>query len=159
GSRTAASTTWYFRILEAAALKHGFRTDVPVRDLSAKDLKLILYGDPSPVTVIYRGHSGHQNKWETKFEGVIANMTRRYKETDSDHMRQEFERYMASVPCPTCKGARLKPETLAVKVGEKNIAQTTALSIIEAQAWFDYLGGKNTPFTEREQTIAYQILK
>src|SRR5262249_35890772 len=59
-SRTAASNTWYFRILEAAAKKHGFRTDVPVKDLDPKDLELILYGDPSPVTVVYRGHSGHQ---------------------------------------------------------------------------------------------------
>jgi len=111
------------------------------------------------VTVNYRGHSGHMHKWDTKFEGVITNMTRRYKDTDSEHMRQEFERYMATIPCPTCKGARLKPESLAVKVGDRNISQTTAMSIIEAQAWFDILAGVSTPLNEREQTIAYQILK
>jgi excinuclease ABC subunit A len=158
-ARTSATSTWYFRIMEAAAKKHGFRTDVPIRELTDKQLNVILYGDPAPVTVTYQTGSGNTNRWETKFEGVITNMSRRYKDTESDYMRQEFERYMASVPCPTCKGARLKPESRSVTVGDRNITETTALSIIEAQAYFAYLGGSDTPLNEREQAIAYQIIK
>jgi excinuclease ABC subunit A len=158
-SRSSMTGTWYFRILEGAAKKHGFRTDVPVRELTKKQLDVVLYGDPGKVTVTYNNSSGHTNRWDTKFEGVITNLSRRYKETDSEYMRQEFERYMAQVPCPTCKGARLKPESRAVKVGAKNITETTALSIIEAQQWFAHLAGPETPLSQREQAIAYQILK
>ena len=82
------------------------------------------------MTVTYSGSGGHQNRWETKFEGVITNMERRYKETDSDYIRNECERYMASVPCPTCKVSRLKPESRAVKVVGRNITETTGLRII-----------------------------
>jgi excinuclease ABC subunit A len=158
-SRASMTGTWYFRILEGAAAKHGFRTDVPVRELTKKQLDVVLYGDPSKVTVTYNSSQGHTNKWETRFEGVITNLSRRYKETDSDYMRQELERYMATVPCPTCKGARLKPESRAVKVGDRNITETTALSIIDAQQWFAMLAGANTPLNTREQFIAVQILK
>ncbi|HWC28755.1 MAG TPA: excinuclease ABC subunit UvrA, partial [Dehalococcoidia bacterium] len=144
---------------EAAAKKHGFRTDVPIRELTPAQLNIVLYGDPGKVTVYYQSHSGNNNRWDTKFEGVITNMSRRYKETDSDYMRQEFERYMAQVPCQTCGGARLKPETRAVKVGDKNITETTALSIIDAQQWFAHLASPETPLNVREQAIAYQVLK
>ncbi|HWO72289.1 MAG TPA: excinuclease ABC subunit UvrA, partial [Dehalococcoidia bacterium] len=158
-SRASMTGTWYFRILEGAAQKHGFRTDVPVRELTPAQLKVVLYGDPSPVTVTYRNSSGHVHKWETKFEGVITNLQRRYKETDSEYMRQELERYMATVPCQTCNGTRLKPESRAVRVGGKNITETTAMSISEAQEWFARLAGPETPLNAREQAIAYQILK
>ncbi|HEU0072932.1 MAG TPA: excinuclease ABC subunit UvrA, partial [Dehalococcoidia bacterium] len=158
-SRASMSGTWYFRILEGAAAKHGFRTDVPVRELTKKQLDVVLYGDPNKVTVTYNSSHGHTNKWETRYEGVISNLSRRYKETDSDYMRQEFERYMASVPCPTCKGARLKPESRAVTVGARNITEATALSIIDAQQWFAGLAADDTPLNAREQAIAYQILK
>ncbi len=158
-SRASMTGTWYFRILEGAAAKHGFRTDVPVRELTRKQLDIVLYGDPNKVTVTYNSSHGHTNQWEARYEGVISNLSRRYKETDSDYMRQEFERYMATVTCPTCKGARLKPESRAVKVGDRNITETTAFSIIDAQQWFTVLGGENTPLNLREQTIGYQVLK
>jgi len=158
-SRSSMTGTWYFRILEGAARKHGFRTDVPVRELTKKQLDVVLYGDPHKVTVTYNNSSGHTNQWETRFEGVVTNLSRRYKETDSEYMRQEFERYMATVPCPTCKGARLKPESRAVRIGDKNITETTALSIIDAQAWFADLAAENTTLNARQQAIAYQVLK
>ncbi|MPZ48434.1 MAG: excinuclease ABC subunit UvrA [Dehalococcoidia bacterium] len=158
-ARSAATSTWYFRMLEAVAKKHDFRTDVPVKELTPEQLNAVLNGDNSQVTVSYRGTGGRSHSWQTKYEGVITNMTRRYKETESDYMRQEFERYMATVPCPTCGGAKLKPESRSVTVGEKNITETTAQSIIEAQAWFAYLAGPATPLNEREQAIAYQIFK
>jgi excinuclease ABC subunit A len=157
--RAASTSTWYYRILEAAAEKFGFSLDVPVKDLTPEQLNIVLYGAPGQVTVVYKSGSGATNKWETKYEGVISNMTRRYKETESEYIRQEFERYMSAVPCQTCGGAKLKPESRAVLVGGKNITETTAFSIIEAQAWFSYLAGPETPLNEREQAIAYQILK
>ncbi len=157
--RAASTSTWYYRILEAAAERCGFSLDLPVKDLSPEDMKVVLYGAPGQVTVVYKSGSGATNKWETKYEGVITNMARRYKETESDYIRQEFERYMAAVPCTTCGGAKLKPESRAVLVGSKNITETTALSIMEAQAWFAALAGPKTPLSEREQAIAYQVLK
>ena len=158
-SRSASTSAWYFRILEAAAKKHEFRTDVPVRELTPEQLDIVLYGDPTPVTVVYQGTGGHSNSWETRFEGVVTNMMRRFKETESDFIRREFERYMATVPCSVCHGSRLKPESRAVTVGGKNVTDTTALSIIEAQAWFAALAAPDTPLNQREQAIAYQVLK
>jgi excinuclease ABC subunit A len=158
-SRAASTTTWYFRLLESLARKHGFSLDQPVREMRPEHVRLVLYGDPQPVRVQFTGSDGRSHSWETRYEGVISNMTRRYKETESDYIRQEFERYMATVPCQTCGGARLKPESRAVKVGERNITAATALSIAEAQAWVAELAGPATPFNEREQAIAYQILK
>ena len=158
-ARSAATGHWYSRLLASIAKKHGFKTTTPVKDLTVEQLNVVLYGDASGVTVNFEGRDGHAHNWDTKFEGVISNMERRYKETESDHMRQEFERYMTSVPCPTCKGARLKPESRAVTVGGKNITETTAQSILEGQQWFDHLAAPDTPLSEREQMIAYQILK
>jgi excinuclease ABC subunit A len=157
--RAASTSTWYFRILEAAAEKFAFSLDVPVSDLTPEQMKIVLYGAPGQVTVVYKSGSGATNKWETKYEGVITNMTRRYRETESDYIRQEFERYMSAVPCQTCGGAKLKPESRAVLVGGRNITDTTAMSILEAQAWFADLAGHGTPLSEREQAIAYQVLK
>ncbi|HXH23207.1 MAG TPA: excinuclease ABC subunit UvrA [Dehalococcoidia bacterium] len=158
-SRAASTSTWYYRLLEAAARKHKIDLNAPVSELTPEQLRIVLYGDPGQVTVVYQSSSGATNRWETKYEGVITNMMRRYKETESEYIRQEFERYMAAVPCSTCKGARLKPESRAVLVGGKNITETTAMSILEAKDWFDHLAGPNTPLSPREQAIAYQILK
>ncbi len=158
-TRSAAISGWYFRQLEGVAKRHGFSVKQPVRELTKKQLDVILFGDKDPVAVNFEGRNGHHHSWETKFEGVVSNLARRHKETDSEYMRQEFERYMATVPCPTCKGARLKPESRAVKVGDKNITETTAMSIIDAQQWFASLAAVDGELTPRQQMIAYQILK
>ncbi|HLF72643.1 MAG TPA: excinuclease ABC subunit UvrA [Dehalococcoidia bacterium] len=158
-TRSAAISGWYFRQLESVARRHQFSLKAPVRELTPEQLNVVLHGDKEPVSVRFEGSGGHHHSWETKFEGVVTNLQRRYKETDSDYMRQEFERYMAAVPCPTCGGTKLKPESRAVKVGDKNITETTKLSIIEAQVWFEFLAGDKTPLNEREQAIAYQVLK
>jgi len=158
-TRSAAISGWYYRQLESVARRHGFGLDVPVRELTRDQLDIVFYGDKNPVSVRYQGSDGHHHSWETRFEGVITNLTRRHHDTQSEYMRQEFERYMATVPCQTCHGARLKPESRAVSVGGKSITETTALSIIEAQRWFAYLAGPEAPLNQREQAIAYQILK
>src|SRR5690606_11473603 len=158
-TRSAAISGWYFRQLEGVAKRHGFSVKQPVRELTKKQLDVILYGDSEAVSVKFEGRDGHHHSWETKFEGVVTNLARRHKDTDSEYMRQEFERYMATVPCPTCKGARLKPESRAVKVSDKNITETTAMSIIDAQQWFASLSTDDSRLTPRQQMIAYQILK
>lgn len=158
-TRSAAISGWYFRQLEGVGRRHGFSVKQPVRELTPEQLKIVLYGDGEAISVKFEGRDGHHHSWDTKFEGVVSNLTRRYKETESEYMRQEFERYMATVPCPTCKGARLKPESRSVKVGDKNITETTALSIIDAQQWFATLASDVTPLNLRQQTIAYQVLK
>ncbi len=158
-TRSAAISGWYFRQLESVAKRHGFSVRAPVRELSPEQLNVVLNGDTDPVSVRFEGRNGHHHSWDTKFEGVVSNLARRYKETDSEYMRQEFERYMATVPCPTCKGARLKPESRSVRVGDKNITETTALSILEAQEWFATLASPETPLNTRQQAIAYQVLK
>jgi len=158
-SRAAATNTWYMRMLVAVAKKHGFKLNVPVREMKQKDLDLLLYGDDDPITLKYTASGGHTNKWDTTFEGVIPNLQRRYKETDSDYIRNEIERYMAAVPCGACKGARLKPETLAVTVADLNIQGVTSMDVREAVDWVERLSGDDTPLNEREQMIARQILK
>ena len=158
-TRASATSTWYQRILEALANKHGFSLDTPVAKLAKKHLEMVLYGDPTPLTLTFTSAGGHTNQWDTTFEGVVSNLQRRYKETDSDYVRGEIERYMAASPCPACGGARLKPETLAVTVDEHNIIDLTRMSIVEAQQWAVHLSGPKTPLNEREQTIARQVLK
>jgi excinuclease ABC subunit A len=151
--------TWRMRMLQALANQHGFRTDVPIKDMKKQHVDLVLYGDENKITVTYKSSSGHINKWQTTYEGVIPNMERRFKETDSEYIRAEIEKFMAAIPCDACKGARLKPEVLAVTVAGINIAQMTAMDVREAVGWTEKLQGKDTPLNEREQIIARQILK
>jgi excinuclease ABC subunit A len=157
--RAAATNTWYFRMVEAVAKKHGFKLNVPIKDMKKADLDIILYGDDGKIELKYQTSGGHTNRWDTKFEGVLTNMERRYRETDSDYVRGEIERYMAAVPCSTCGGARLRPETLGVRVAGINIAKFTAMDVREALAWIEELAGPKTKLSEREQIIAKQIIK
>jgi excinuclease ABC subunit A len=158
-SRTATIGTWYMRLLNALARKHHFSLAVPVKAMDPEDLQLVLYGDEDKITLEYTSTAGGSSRWDTTFEGVINNLSRRYKETDSDYIRTEIERYMAEIPCAACGGARLKPESLAVTVDGRNISQVTKLAVGEAQEWVGGLRGKKTPLTAREMTIATQILK
>jgi excinuclease ABC subunit A len=146
-------------MLQALAKKHGFKLDVPVKSMKEKDLRLVLYGDADPISINYKTSGGHTNRWDTTFEGVIPNLSRRYKETDSEYIRGEIERYMAATPCPVCKGARLKPESLAVTVADDNIDRVTSMDVREAREWVERLAGEQTPLNAREQAIAKQILK
>ncbi|MDO8612586.1 MAG: excinuclease ABC subunit UvrA [Dehalococcoidia bacterium] len=158
-SRSSAVAAWYMRMIEAVAHKHGFSVHVPVKELSQEQVNTILYGDGGTITLHYQGAGGHDNKWDTTFEGVIPNLERRYRETDSDYVRQEIEKYMAENPCPACQGARLKPESLAVTVDGVNVHRVSQMSIVEALDWTERLMAEDSPLTERERTIAQQVLK
>jgi excinuclease ABC subunit A len=158
-SRTTSVSTWYMRMVNALADKHGFDLNTPVKKMKPEHLELVLFGDDSEITLQYTGHGGEKHKWKTSFEGVIPNLSRRYKETDSDYVRTEIARYMAEVPCTACDGARLKPESLAVTVDGRNISDVSRLSIEQALAWATTLRAEKSPLTKRERTIATQILK
>ncbi len=172
---------WYRAILAALARHYGFSTRTPVSELSQRHLDLVLYGTGGE-RIPFRHesrHGGRVHEFKVQFEGVIPNLERRYRETESEYIRADIERYMATRPCPTCKGARLKPETLSVTVVGRPINEVTSLSIAAALELFTALEERR-PFkdarlarpararwpkerglvlTDREFTIARQILK
>ena len=158
-SRTSTVSGWYMRLLGAVARKHGFSLDVPFKELTSDQVNVVLYGDSSAITLHYGGPDGRDNSWETTYEGVIPNLERRHRETDSDYVRTEIERYMAQSPCLACQGARLKPESLAVSVDGRNIHEITTMSIVEALHWAERLQAPDSPLSQRQRTVAYQILK
>ncbi len=149
--------TYFSKLIEAVARKYGFAMDVPVAELTRDQVDKVLYGTGNDtVRVRYENQFGRMREYETAFEGVIPNQLRRYKETDSDYIRQEIEQFMTSRPCPVCKGQRLKPEALAVTVADKNIVQVTRMSVTEALMFVNDLPDR---FSAKQKTIAYQILK
>jgi excinuclease ABC subunit A len=156
-TRNGQLSTWYSSILQSLGHRYGFSLSTPVKDLGEESLHLILYGDGGEmVPATYEDRYGRMRQYYTNFEGVIPYLERRYRETDSDSVRADIERYMASNPCPACRGKRLKPESLAVTIVGKNIMHVTALPVTEALDWVEQLGGKISP---RELTIAKQIIK
>jgi excinuclease ABC subunit A len=149
------SANYYPQILEALARRYGFSTEVPVRELKPEHLDLILYGNHGErFRVNYENRWGETRIFDTDYEGVIPILQRRYRESQSDAARSEYEEYMSSRPCPACGGKRLKPEALAVRIGGLNIAEVAAFSVREAQQFFARL-----ELSEREQLIAERVLK
>ena len=159
-AKTASVAGWYMRMLEAAARAIGADMDAPVGDLTDDQLRVILFGTGDQVhELAYTNQYGRTQYFDSRFEGVIRNLERRYRETDSDYVRAEIEKYMSAIPCPACSGKRLRPEALSVLIDGKSIAEVTGLSIVAARAWADGLAGPETPLSPREQAIAAQILK
>ncbi|MBI2854977.1 MAG: excinuclease ABC subunit UvrA [Chloroflexi bacterium] len=162
-ARSGVMGSWYSGMLEALAARHGFSMDKPVSQLTEEQMRLALYGDgDGTLHVHYRNRHGLRRDYWTRFEGVVPNLERRHRETESDYVREDIERYMASRPCLTCQGKRLKPESLAVKVDGKDIMEVAAQSVNEALDWVENLVGArgNQPvLTEREMVIAEQIVK
>ncbi len=156
-TRNGQLSTWYSSILQSLSRRYGFSLSTPVKELGEESLHLILYGDGGElVPATYENRYGRMRQYYTNFEGVIPHLERRYRETDSDSVRADIERYMASNPCPACRGKRLKSESLAVTIVGENIMDVTALPVTEALNWVEQLGGKISP---RELTIARQIIK
>jgi len=147
---------YYYQLLEGIAAHYGFSLDTPVEDLAPEHLDVVLYGTRGKrfPFVLQNDHYGRRHEIFAPFEGIINNLSRRHRETNSEHQREELEQYMSSRPCPACRGARLKPEALAVKVGDRSITEITRFSVLEAQAFFHGL-----QLTGREEIIARQVLK
>lgn len=142
---------WYTKKLQAVADSHGFSLHVPTGELTEQQLHLLMYGTGNEK---YQVSLGSGRMFETTYEGVVNNLERRHKETDSDFIRRDIERFMQERPCHACEGKRLKPEVLAVTVGGKSIMDICQLSIDEAIEYF-----KQTKLSPKEQHIVAMILK
>jgi excinuclease ABC subunit A len=151
---------WYLWRIEPLARKGGFSLNTPVKNLSKEQINLLLYGEGKE-THSYRNRFGRKVRISDGYEGVIPNLERLFLETESEQSRANIERYMVSKPCTVCEGKRLKPESLAVTVGSKNIVEVSAMSVAQALDWVGVLGadGEEAVLTKREQTIAQQIIK
>src|SRR6185295_12660511 len=148
--------SWRLKILEAITQSHGWSYDAPVRDLPKEAIDYLLYAQKDEKVLVRYRHERGENTYKATFEGIVTNLERRYRETDSEYIKTELEKYMVTRPCPTCKGKRLKPEVLAVTVDDQTISDIAVLSITDAMGWVDRLP---KILTERERTIAYQVLK
>ncbi|MBM3324304.1 MAG: excinuclease ABC subunit A, partial [Calditrichaeota bacterium] len=147
---------WLYQQLEQVAQHFGFRMDVPFRRLKSEHQRIVLHGSGrETIQFLYESADGgtryqHSGTWE----GVVVNLQRRYRQTNSDGVREWIEGFMGNIPCPDCEGKRLRPEALAVKIAGQNIAEVTSLSIRDAEKFF-----RSLTLTPREQTIAKQVLK
>lgn len=149
------SSQYYPELLKTICKHFKIPMDVPVNDLPDEDLNIILYGSrDEKIKFQYTNEFGNTRVNNIYFEGVLANVERRFKETSSDYIREQMEKYMASRACPTCHGYRLKEETLAVKVNGTHIGEVTALSITEADRFFN-----NLVLSEKDMQIARLILR
>jgi excinuclease ABC subunit A len=149
-----ARLEYWHRLLEAVAKAHRVSTKTPWKRLPKEAREAILYGSADPVHVTYRNRYGRLRSYTTEFEGVIPNLERRYREAETDGARERLEQYMRDVACRACKGARLKPESLAVTVGGINIWQFTTKAVKDEVTFLDQL-----ELTDREHMIAERILK
>jgi len=159
--RPWATYSWYINQLEEVARQYDFSLRIPVKKLSKDQLNLVLYGE-HPDRHRRRYRFGKVREYAVGFEGVIPNLQRLHRETESESRRVEIERYMSASPCTVCRGSRLKPESLAVKIDGKNIMDVTSLSAIDAGAWVQSIAGSRggrPVLTANEQMIARQIIK
>ncbi len=145
---------YFQRLMDALAGTSGFSMEVPWFRLPDAAKKIILYGVPGQVHVTYRNRYGRERSYNARYEGVIAYVERRHAEAESDTSRERFAGYMREVPCNVCKGARLKPSSLAVTVGGRNIAEIANLSIDQAAEFL-----RTVELTDRERQIAERVLK
>jgi excinuclease ABC subunit A len=158
--KMSMSLTWYRRRLGAVAAELGFTLDQPIEELTPAQVGALLHGTgEQKIEVKFRSRGGRDHQYQISWEGILTNLKRRYQETDSDWVRNDLERYMISVPCPTCKGARLKPDSLAITVDERSIVDVTRDSVGDSLAWVARLQGDETPLSAREAQIARQILQ
>jgi excinuclease ABC subunit A len=153
------SAEYFGRLLEGLSHAVGFRMDTPWRKLGATAQKAVLHGTQDQVHVRYRNRYGRERSYYANYEGVVPFLDRRLDQTDSEYAREKYEGYMRDVPCPACKGARLKPEVLAVTLkhrtqGDRSIAEVTAMSVAECAEFLDGM-----QLDQRQAAIAGRVLK
>ena len=149
------SSQYYPQLLAAVCKHYDIPQDVPVGELPKEQLDKILYGSgKDSINFVFENEFGDVRNKNVPFEGVIPNVARRFKDTSSNYVREQMEKYMTEQHCPTCKGYRLKKETLAVKIADLHIGQVTAFSIVEAVEFF-----KNLKLSAKDQQIARLILR
>jgi excinuclease ABC subunit A len=150
----SATLEYWNRVIESVAEAHGIGLDTPFRRLPKKQRDVLLYGSDEQIHVRYKNRYGRQRSYWTTYEGVVTNVERRHHETDSESQREKLEQFMREIPCRACKGARLRPETLAVTVAGLNIAELTDRSIRDTLAFVETI-----EMSERELMIAERLLK
>ena len=150
----SSSLEYWYRVLQAVGDAHGFDLDTPWKKLPKKARDILLDGSEESIYVKYKNRYGRQRAYWTTFEGILPNIERRYRETESDAAREKLEQFMREIPCRACRGQRLRPETLAVTIGDRNIADVTDLSIRDALAFTGDMG-----LSEREEMIAARLVK
>jgi excinuclease ABC subunit A len=151
---TKAGGGYYFQLVEALSDHFGFDIHTPFGRLPEKVRRVLLHGSGEEPVRFFFDQGGRRHFYEKPFEGVIPNLERRFRETDSETVRENLERFMNVMPCPTCEGARLRRESLFVRVGGKSIREVTAFSIAEAQTFFETLS-----LPAKEAEIARRVLK
>jgi excinuclease ABC subunit A len=151
-SHRVGRQSWYNWITRELSKKHSFSLNVPVKELPASVLDMILYGDNGKALELKWGDW----RGETSFEGVIPNLMRRWRETESEHTKKEIERYMVTKPCESCAGKRLRPEALAVKIGKHGIGDLTAMSIRDIK---NQISKIKNELSSTERQIAEPLLK
>ena len=158
GQRDEGGYLW--QMLEAAAREFHIDLGKPVNTLAPEKMEIVLYGSRGrEVTVHYQSRDGRRATFSTPFEGVVGNLQRRFNETNSEAMREKISEFMSERTCPTCNGARLRKEALAVTVDDVNIIELTAWPVLRTLEWVRRLSGLDTPLNARQQVIAERILK
>ncbi|MGL5909821.1 MAG: excinuclease ABC subunit UvrA, partial [Phycicoccus sp.] len=150
----SGAAEYFQRVMSALADDLSFSMDTPWRALPERARQALLHGKDHQVPVRYRNRFGRERSYSTGFEGAVPFVKRRYAETDSDWSRERYEGYMREVPCPVCKGARLKPESLAVLIGGRSISDGCSLAIADAARFLE-----DVELTDRERQIAARVVK
>ena len=146
---------WFTAPLRTLARRHGFKLDTPWRKLPASAKRLILYGSDEELKVKYTRWDDSEFYWKHKFEGLMPNLLRLYHETESESRREWIERFMTLLPCPDCQGQRLKPEALAVRIGDLSIADLSAFSIRRCHDYF----ARELKLSGRDEEVSREVVK
>jgi excinuclease ABC subunit A len=146
---------WWPQVLDGVGRALGFDASLPVKKISAKHMEAIWNGLPEPVTVVMK-YGKSERKFNTKWEGVLKVLRKRYEQTESEWVKGDLQQYMRTKPCPVCEGRRLKPESLAVKVGNENISEVTSMAVSKALGFFQVLPKK---LNKRQLAIAERAVK
>jgi len=155
-AKMPTDSSWRLKILESICKAHGWDFRAPVRELPPEALDYLLRAKKDEKVVVRYRHERGENTYTATFEGVVTNLERRYRETDSEYIKTELEKYMVTRPCPTCGGKRLRPEILGVTLDGRNVWEISVLSITDALDWVTRLPKR---LSQRDRTIATQVVK
>jgi excinuclease ABC subunit A len=157
--KSGGTAQYRMAIIEGLARRFKFSLDTPVKDLPKKAIDALLRGTEEPLKLSYENRSGQRRSYEYEWEGIIPWLERQHRDTTSEFIRADIEKYMSERPCPVCKGRKLKPEALAVTILGKSIVDVTALTVSEALDWVSALEREKGGLKSRDRQIAKQVLK
>jgi excinuclease ABC subunit A len=157
--KSGGTAQYRMAIIEGLARRFKFSLDAPVKDLPKKAIDALLRGTEEPLKLSYENRSGQRRSYEYEWEGIIPWLERQHRDTTSEFIRADIEKYMSERPCPVCKGRKLKPEALAVTILGKSIVDVTALTVSEALDWVSGLEREKGGLKSRDRQIAKQVLK